>query len=116
MGDGEARRDEVTTGELNRSIAQMRIDHSAAMEKLERAVRERVDLIRDDLKEDTHRLEGAIRALSFVSQDSFEAAQMEIHRRLEAMEAWQTWAIRLLLGVVVTALIGAVLAMAGVSA
>ena len=116
MADGgEARRDEVTTGELNRSIGQLRIDHANALEHFERTVRERVDLIRDDLKEDMQRIEGQITNLSFVTRESFDAAQVETHRRLEAVENWQTWAIRLVLGIVLTALIGAVLAMAGVT-
>lgn len=103
--------DIVTTGELSRTIGQLRVDHDKAMERFERSVLDRVDLVGSGIKEDVSRLEATLTSL--VTRESFNSAQMETHRRISAVENWQTWAIRLVLGGFVTTLIGAVLALSG---
>lgn len=81
--------DDLTTGELKRRLVELDRKFDSLDDKL------------DHLPERMHAL--------YVPREVYETEQRAIRAQLSALEAWQTWALRLVVGAVISAILAVVL-------
>lgn len=92
--------DEISTGEIGRNLALIRDD----IKGLTAAVEQRPDW--NDLKDFRMNLEARIEAERTIR----ELQRVVADKAIQALEEWNQWAVRIVIGAIITAAIAAVIA------